>query len=194
MKCCPEYEEKMLLDIYGELDSRTHSEWLAHLGMCAVCREEHARLLRLLGRVKEIMTPPALSSGETDGLVKAVRKETRSFKTPEWPAAWRWLSKPWRLTPALATVCALAALIVFLSPGTFSTVLHKFSISGQESVEGINGEDMEVIKNLDLLKQMDTVQKLVQTLDEPENSPAPLPEKNPDTQGSLQDEKREHYA
>lgn len=191
MKCCPDFVERLLLDVYGELDSRNHSEWLAHLGSCNACTEERMRLLRLLEKVKEIMTPPALSAGETEGLVRAVREETRSLKKQ---VLWQWFGKPWRLTPALATVCALLALIIFLTPGTFDTVLHKFRASGQESMEGINGEDMEVIRNLDLLKQMDTVQKLVQTLDEPENSSPPVPEKNPDIQGSMKDEKRQHYA
>ena len=46
-------------------------------------------------------------------------------------------------------------------------------------------QDLDVIKNLDMLKDMETIRTLVQTIDEPNNTGKDSPMFDPDTQGTL---------
>jgi hypothetical protein len=193
MNDCPEYKEILLLDIYGELDSESRSKWQSHLKKCGVCQEERSRMMRLMGKMKGVMSPPPIALRDTEGLVKAVRAEVRQSKQPgiRWP--WEWLSRPWRIGPALATACVFAAIISIWSLGTFDSFFGRDPISGKDFLQEMRPEEAEIIRNLDFLEHMDSVEKLVQTLDEPEEDP-PAPEGTSNTQGMIDHEKRVHYS
>jgi len=191
MNSCPEYKEILFLDIYGELDSVSRSKWQAHLKECAVCRNEHTKMLNLVGRVKETMTPPPLTGAESRLLTKAVRAEMIQGRERKPKAGW--FSQHWRVTPALATACVFAAIISIWSLGTFDSFLNKERTVGKDYSQSIRAEDMEIIKNLDLLTQMDSVERLVHTLDEPEEDP-PMPEPDSKTQGMTKNDKRVYYS
>lgn len=195
MKNCPKYEEMLFLDVYGELDSSSRSEWQSHLRACPLCREEYERMHRLVHRVKATMPPSFLSQAETDTLVRAVREDLDPMKSKKWSFGWQWLRRPWTLTPALATACVFAVFISLLSRGAFDTVFDKYMDPREEPWQKtVQAEDLEIIMNLDLLKQMDSLQKLVQSLDEPENDQQPNPETTPDTQGMIRHEQRSPNA
>lgn len=191
MNICPEYKEILFLDIYGELDSISRSKWQAHLKGCAVCKKEYTRMIGLVGRVREIMTPPPLAPPETRSLIKAVRAEMIHGEERKSRAGW--LSRHWRFSPALATACVFAAMISIWSLGTFDSFLNKDRSLGKEYWQELRAEDVEIIRNFDLLKQMDSVEKLVHTLDEPEDDRF-VPEVDSKTQGMTNHEKRVHYS
>ncbi|RJR54407.1 MAG: hypothetical protein C4576_00700 [Desulfobacteraceae bacterium] len=191
MKSCAEYKEILFMDVYGELDSITRSRWEAHLSECATCRQEYTRMLRLAGKVKEVMTPPPLTEADSRSIIRAVR--TEMIQGEERRSKPGWLSRSWRLSPALATACVFAAIISIWSLGSFDSHLKKDKSVGKEHSQGVRVEDLEIIKNLDLLKQMDSVEKLVHALDEPEDDPS-TPGSDPRPQGMTSHEKRVRYS
>jgi hypothetical protein len=175
MSCCPEYEELLFLDTYGELDPDSRSRWNAHLASCPACKEDSLRLLRLVARVKETLTPPPLPLAASQAWIRSAR-ESLLAESPTW--SWRirqWFSGPWRSSTALATVCVFFALVSLLSFGPFQGISHRHGTSGQDPLQGLRSEEEEIINHLDLLSQMDNLQRLVQTLDEP-NGDIPVPE------------------
>ncbi len=187
MNGCPEYQEILHLEIHGELDPAAHSRWQSHLRTCGPCREERIRMMRLMGTMKEVMTPPPLSQSERVGLLAAVRSGMKQGKEPEPHWLRQWLSRPWRAGPALVTACVFAAMISIWSLGTFD------SFFGREPLQGIQPGDEEVIRNLDLLRHMDSVERLVQTLDEPEEEPS-APGETSNTHGMINHEESVHSA
>jgi hypothetical protein len=192
MNGCPEYKEILSLDIHGELDAASRARWESHLRTCAACNEERLQLTRLVERVKEAMSPPPLVREETNRLLKAVRsgvnrgEERRSH-------VWQWFSRPWKVGPALATACVFAAMVSIWSLGTFDSLFTGEKRSETDSLKKVRQEDAEIIRNLDFLRQMDSVEKLVNTLDESEEDPS-LPDGNSKHQGLIGHEKRVHYS
>ncbi len=169
MRCCPEYEELLFLDTYGELDPGSRSRWKAHLASCPACKEESLRMLRLVARVKETLTPPPLPSAASTAWIRMAR-ESLIAESPAW--SWRvrqWFSRPWRFSTALATACVFFGLVSLLSFGPFQGIFHRHGTSGQDSLQGLGSEEeVEIINHLDLLRQLDELQRLVRTLDEPD--------------------------
>jgi hypothetical protein len=175
MSCCQEYEELLFLDAYGELDPGSRSRWDAHLTSCPACREESHRMLRLIARVKETLTPPPLPSTSGNAWARAARRSLVEGR-PTW--SWRvrqWFSRPWRFSTALATACVLVGLVSLLSLGPFHGFFHRPGSSAQDPLQGLGSEEVEIINHLDLLKQLDDLQRLVQTLDAPDGD-TPVPE------------------
>jgi hypothetical protein len=181
MKSCPEYEEFLLLDAYGELDPRSKSLWGAHLASCRACKEESRRMLQMVATVKETLTPPPLTAHAGERLVKAVRESANEAGDSAWPlwgSVWQWFCRPWRFSTALATACVFAVLVSLLSLGPFQGLFHRNGTPGQEAVQTLGSEDVEIINHLDFLRQLDSLQRLVQTLDEPDGDPVPEPTSN----------------
>jgi len=52
MKQCSDYQEMLLLDVYGELNPLERHAWENHLGACEHCRKEKEHLVRLLQTIK----------------------------------------------------------------------------------------------------------------------------------------------
>lgn len=187
MKGCPEYEEFLLLDIHQELDTSSRARWMTHLASCPACKEEALRMRQVVGKVKEHLTPPPLALNAQEGLVRAVCKSVNAdgrVVWSWWSLAWAWFSRPWRFSTALVTVCVFAALISLFTLGNFQELLYRNGSSGQEAPQGLASEEVEIIQNLDLLKQLDSLQRLVQTLDdEPDGDPS-LPEPTSNSRGA----------
>lgn len=191
MKSCAEYKEILFLDIYGELDSVTRSKWKAHLSECEICKQEYTGMLSLVGKVKGVMTPPPLPEADSQSMIRAVRAEMiQGEGIRSKPGR---LRRSWRLSPAIATACVFAAIISIWSVGSFDSHLDKDRGAGKDYSQGVRVEDLEIIKNLDLLKQMDSVEKLVHALDEPDDDPS-MPESDSRPQGMTNYEKRVHYS
>ena len=164
MKACPNHQETLFLDVYGELDPVKRSVWERHLETCAGCLEERQRLLGLLDRVRDEMGPPQLSPKKASALSWSIKRGLR-----EQQASSRWwkglLGTPNRLIPSLAVVS-----LVFVALGWF-TINKVYDPSSIQKVSGLKSEeqmvvkDSEVINNLELLEEMDTLRKLVQVVD-----------------------------
>ena len=193
MRSCPEYEEMIVLDAHGELDSNARAACETHLQTCAACREERLRLLKMLGGVKETLRHPAIPQEQSERLVRSVRASLSREKKAA--GGWRefFLGRPFRLMPAMASLCVLViALYVFgLSPVGGPTRIQTDSDS--KPWGELKAEDVEIIKNMDLLREMDWVQRLVQAIDEADDGP-PTSKMPGNSQESFHHEGRGHYA
>jgi hypothetical protein len=164
MKACSKRQETLWLDIYEELNPNERQAWEQHLENCPGCREERQRLLHLLQRVKDEMPPPELSVERARALSWSIKRVLR-----DQGAVTRWrkriLGVPNRLIPALVAACLLIGVFGWFtidklqSPSTFQ------NLSGLNSEEQMSVKDLEVIDNLELLEELDTLQKLVQVVD-----------------------------
>ncbi|MGD2127086.1 MAG: hypothetical protein PVG99_13460 [Desulfobacteraceae bacterium] len=164
MKVCSDRQETFWLDLYGELDPKEQLAWDQHLRSCAGCREERGRMHHLLARIKEEMAPPQLSLERASALSWSIKRKLRH---EELRAGWwkRIVATPKRMIPAVA-----AASLLIVAFGWFSAKIFQSPTMVQDASSGrqVTATDLEVINNLELLEELDTLQKLVQVLDDKE--------------------------
>ena len=177
MKPCSDYQETLLLDVYGELKPAERRAWENHLGTCEHCRKEKEQLLRLLQTIKTALPTPTLSPDKIVEHVREIQGKLREEANLPW---WRKMRfrLPQPLIPALTTACVLLIIISWFGLKEF----RKFgilSISPQTtSEEQINRNDLEVVENLDFLKEMGEVEKLVKHLDKADSPSSSTQPKN----------------
>jgi len=167
MKPCTHYQETLLLDVYGELNPHERPEWEKHLEQCEPCRSERERLINLLRAVKATMPSPYVLSEKAEGLPSSIRSAWREGleKKPNRKTFW---GTPARFAPALAAACLVIAVAGWFS---FKEFRHADIIQKGSNVvikEQLASEDLEVVKNLELLEEMEDVEKLVELLDRPD--------------------------
>jgi hypothetical protein len=189
MQACRNQNEILMLDALGELnDPRMRRDWEDHLKACAGCRKERTRVLNLLGKVKHAGMPPELSAEQADAMAQTIRWKLRNERLkPRQEASHRF-----RFMPVLATACAI---IVFVLGGY--RLQQYLSVPGNEmemSADLMLPEDLEIIKNFDLLKEMDTIEKLMHVVDIPDNGPGAEEDAPEETQGMHRDENGKKYA
>jgi len=93
----------------------------------------------------------------------------------------------------LAAACA--AIVVVL--GGYRLQQQYLSVPGNEmelSADLMLPEDLEIINNYDLLKDMDTIEKLIHVVDIPGNGHGSEEETPEETQGMRRDENGKNYA
>jgi anti-sigma factor RsiW len=159
-QACRNHQETLMLDVMGELsDHRLRRTWEAHLERCAPCRVERQRLVRLFATMRASAAPPELSGAEAALMGGRVLRELRR------PADRRvGAGRSLRLAPAMA---AAGVMIIVAAAGYFFQ--DQFFGSGKVAdlrlEEQLPLQDVEVIKQLDFLKSLDTIEKLVQVVD-----------------------------
>ncbi len=164
MEPCPDYKETLWLDVYDELDPNERPNWERHLEECEACREERKRLFRLIQTVKEAVPSPALSPEKAQAIASSIKRKINSEREDMW---WRkrLFGTPSRLIPALATSCLLIVALSWFSLKELKNPAGVQTISGLALEEQVISEDLDVIRNLELLQEMETLEKLVKFLD-----------------------------
>jgi hypothetical protein len=178
MKSCSGYQEMLFLDVYGELNPAERRAWENHLGSCEHCRKEKEQLVRLLQTIKTVLPTPTLSPDKIAEDVRSIQKKLREEANLPW---WRKVGffLPQRLIPALTTACLLLIIVSWFGLKEFRKFDMLSPSSQTISEEQINRDDLDVVANLDFLKEMDDVEKLVKHLDETDSqSPSTQPEIN----------------
>jgi hypothetical protein len=91
-----------------------------------------------------------------------------------------------RFIPTLAAACVLIITVMagYWFKDSFFGAGRVFDLASEPQLEM---PDLDVVKHLDLLRDMGTIEKLIQIVDIPDNGMAPG-EPNPETQGSQPDE------
>jgi anti-sigma factor RsiW len=188
MQACRNQNEILMLDALGELnDPRMRSDWEDHLKACGACRRERARVLNLLGKVKHAGMPPELSAEQADAMAKTISWKLRNERIKTFKETPRWF----RFRPMLAAACAV---ILVVMAGYYFKERHSDSAKEMAMVtEFMPPQDLEVIKHLDLLKDMDTIEKLIHVVDIPENGTGTEQDAS-ETQGMYPDENGKSYA
>jgi len=181
MEACHNQKKNLVMYVYGELDSDSGKEIENHLKRCKVCRSEYQQLLSLLGNIRETVTSPELSPKQVNSLVTNIKWKLKGRKKDEW---WRrYLDfRPAHMIPAIATACILimtAGIIGYIKINDTNDFESAAIQQGEEIM--LSDTDLEIVKNLEFLKEMNAIQKLSQVVDSDG-------EINP--QGELDNEKR----
>ena len=191
MQACEHLKENFTLYIYGELDPAASREVEIHLESCEGCRNEHARLSTVLAKVKEASLSPQLSPMEARAMAAEI---SRTLKAGRRRTGWRQYLEfmPSRLIPRAAMACGLVitvAVIGYLNlnktPGTAPV-----SMNQNEEIM-LSDKDLEILDNLELLKEMDAIQKLSRVV-APDGESESQRGLDNDTRGMKQDADR-HY-
>jgi predicted anti-sigma-YlaC factor YlaD len=178
MKPCSDYQAMLLLDVYGELNPAERRAWENHLSTCEHCRKEKEQLLQLLQTIKTALPAPTLSPDKIAEHVRSIQWKLREEANLPW---WRKVRfhLPYRLVPALTTACLLLIIASWFGVKEFRKVGLLPTSPQTTSEEQINRNDLEVVENLDFLKEMEDVKKLVKHLDETDSqSPSTQTENN----------------
>ena len=191
MQTCEHLKENLTLYVYGELDPATGREVENHLEICEGCRQEHRRLSTILAKVKQASVSPQLSPMEARAMAAEI---SRTLKAGRRRTGWRQYLEfmPSRLISGAAMACALVitvAVIGYLNlnktPGTAPV-----SMNQNEEIM-LSDKDLEILDNLELLKEMDAIQKLSRVV-APDGESESQRGLDNDTRGMKQDADR-HY-
>jgi len=161
MDACRDYQETLLLDVYGELGYKERADWEQHLASCLGCREERQKMLRFLGRIKESSLPPELSPEKASALSWAIkRKLSGRDADSHW---WDRLGPfPARAMAAVTAGCCVVVLSGWLALKWFQV---PSPVPGPAAEIQLSQKDLEVIRNLELLEELETLRKLVHVID-----------------------------
>ncbi|MBW2203448.1 MAG: hypothetical protein JRF52_04955 [Deltaproteobacteria bacterium] len=164
MEPCPDYKETLCLDVYDELDPNERPNWERHLEECEACREERKRLVGMIQTVKEAVPSPELSPEKAQAIARSIKRQMRNEREGMW---WRvnLFGRSNRLIPAYATACLLIVALSWFSLNEFKRPGAVQMIPDLALEEQIISEDLDVIRNLDLLQEMEVLEKLVKFLD-----------------------------
>ena len=186
MQACEHLIENLTLYVYGELDPVAEGKVSDHLEGCEACRNEHQRLSSILDKVREASVSPQLSPLQARAMAAEINRTLKAGTRRTW---WReYLAVlPTRLAPAVAMAGALVitvAIIGYLSlnrnPGTVTVSQH------QNEELMLSDNDLEILDNLEMLKEMDAIQKLSRVVN-PDDESGPLPGLDNGTRGMRQD-------
>jgi anti-sigma factor RsiW len=165
VKPCQDFQETLLLDVYGELAPPAREAWERHLEVCEGCRAERERLHQFLRQLKEAMPAPSLSPEKDRALADSILKELETEGERKW-----WKRRFWRfsnrLVPAIAAVCLVILVFGWLSMRGAKTPSSFQARTNLNSEQKMAARDLEVIRNLELLEEMDVLEKLVRVVDE----------------------------
>ena len=181
MEACHNQKKNLVLYVYGELDSDSGKEIEDHLERCEGCQSEYQQLISLLGNIKETVTSPELSPKQVNSLISNIKRELKDRKKDKW---WRrYLDlRPVHMIPAMATACILiitAGIIGYVKINDTNT-FQQAAIEQNEELM-LSDTDLEIVKNLEFLKEMNAIQKLSQVVDSDDEL---------NSQGEIDNEKR----
>jgi anti-sigma factor RsiW len=165
MEPCPDYKEKLMMHVYGELEQKDCFALERHLKECEGCRRERDRLARLLERIKETLPAPEVSPVLSREMTGSILRELKEKKEKTW---WRKLrvTGGYRAIPAFAAACLIVIAIGWFGIKTLDRSSPSQTTFTQGSEHQLVGEDSEVIQNLEFLEDMDILNKLVERVDE----------------------------
>jgi hypothetical protein len=160
MQACEHLIENLTLYVYGELDPVTGQEVANHLENCEGCRQEHERLSTILVKVKEASVSPQLSPLEARAMAADISRKLTAGRRRTW---WRQYLEfmPSRWIPAAAMAGALVMTVAVVGYLKLNETPSLAPVSLNQNEELMLGDkDIEILDNLELLKEMDAIQKL----------------------------------
>jgi hypothetical protein len=110
------------------------------------------------------MPTPTLSHEEAETLASAITRKLRGEREEAW-----WRKRAWgvpnRLIPALAAVSIVIVVLGWFGMKNLRRPGSPKSISHVKSEGQILVMDLDIIENLELLEEMDTLRKLIHVVD-----------------------------
>jgi hypothetical protein len=169
MSACLNKEKILLLDVHGGLDPQERAAWEKHLQTCDGCLDEKKRTLQLLENIKQTIEMPVFDSKTDDIFTRKLMNKlhTRKItnkKRVKWPSIWL------RPFPALAGACIIILVIGIYSLKMLHTTSGNHYQADSNLAEMISTEELEIITNLDMLNDMDSIRKIVELVDYSESN------------------------
>lgn len=165
MKTCSHYQALLWAAVHGELPPAERPALDDHLADCSACRHEKERLTQVLQSTKAVLAPPERSAAEQAELTRRIRRALAADRQRQ--VGWRrFLPTPgaWRL-PALAAAGTAVALLVWLAlPGVQPQPPMRTAATPAQEEPALY-EDIEILNNLDMLEELEDIQRLVRVVD-----------------------------
>jgi hypothetical protein len=181
---CKEYHESLMLDVMGEPDPDKGLHWQAHLNGCEACHSERMRLTTLLEEMKKNASPPRLPEAGVESFAQRIswtlRNERIQAGLKQQPRA-----TIVRRIPAMVALCILLVFGTFLWYRGEGRLFRSEQAGDRRAEMALPKQDQDVIKNLDMLRDLETIRMLVQTIDHPDNTGKNAPKIHQDTRGTL---------
>lgn len=192
MKPCAKHREILFLDVYGDLDPEIRSAWEEHLKDCEACRREKERVQRLVAGVQGIMDAPKLSESQVDEAVYHVRKRIAGIRREKaWYRCFGF--RPWGFAAAAGALSVMLFMWATLDIGGPNVPFKMPITSLYDTQEHALVENLEIIQHLDMLREMESLRKLVQIVDDVDRK-VPDTETQPDILGKNRHGKRKIFA
>lgn len=170
IKNCPQREKQLWLYVLDEIPEDQRSDFAAHLEHCAACRAEHQRISAILGKIRSADGRVSLRVGEADAMTRSIldayspkirfQNERRKRVRPRLPA----LSAA---AAAVFIIFAVFGIYRWTQPDSEMPFTAVFPETQQRSSDA-----SEMLQDLDLLREFQTVEKLATVLEEAD-APAP---------------------
>jgi len=185
MQPCDHLKENLTLYIYGELDPVSGREVEDHLAICADCRQGHRHLSSVLAKVREAGETPELSPREVRVMAADTNRQLNAG-----PGQTRWWQfqgfMPPRLIPTAAIAAALMIAVAVIGYLKLNPTMGIPPVSMTQNEElMLSDKDLEILDNLELLKEMEAIQKLSRVVDPNGETDSPWDRDN-DTRGMRQ--------
>jgi hypothetical protein len=193
VEACHNQKENLVLYAYGELDSDSAKEIETHLAICKSCGDEYKRLSALLGKIRETVKTPVLSPQQVKTMVTNIKWKLKERQGAKW---WhRYLElEPARMIPVVATACILIIIAGILGYVKINETKRLQPYAEHQSEELIlSDRDLEIVNNLEFLKEMDAIQKLSQVVDV-NGEINPQGEIDTETRGMKQDAHHKYFV
>lgn len=193
MEACHNQKKNLVLHAHGELDSNIVREVENHLTTCEFCRSEYRQLVSLLGNIRDAATSPELSPKQVNSLITNINWKLNRRQKEKW---WRrYLNyRPSHMIPVIAAACILVVIAGIIGYVNINETNQVQTFAGQRNENlMLSDTDLEIVKNLEFLKEMDAIQKLSRVVDPAGevNSPGELDE---ETRGMRQDGHRKYFV
>jgi len=150
-------DELIMLALVGELPSEAIASLLKHIESCEACRERFAQISQFDKELKSLAEPEPLSLWEIARITNAIHRPKQLSIFPKVI-----------LKPLALGLCAIA----FTFAGWWKIHQHTkppLQITSTQE-EAISQEDLNVIAHIDMLEELDDIEKLTKILDEPSRS------------------------
>lgn len=172
MTSCPERKEQLYLALHGELPAAARKDWLGHIKICGGCREELTHLKRIREKVRRDLPDPALSLGEANAMAATIFGKPAA--TADRHRGFGFLRPVFITGLAAACIIALSAVVfqAYFKVGPDGTDIG--NLTADRHTTAVASEDAEIIRNLEILKNFNTIEKLVRVVDNgPDREHAP---------------------
>ena len=169
MSACPHYKKTLMLDVLGELDQKKREDLNRHLDRCPSCKAEKVAFIRTLKAAKASFEAPPL--GETESAAmrsRVIRELTGGSKKPARPPRTFFLFRA--VVPALATACTLLILLGVMAAKYLSGPKIALNPQPLHLQVQTTADDAAIITNMDLLSDLDALNKLARVIDRPQPS------------------------
>ncbi|MEJ5300895.1 MAG: zf-HC2 domain-containing protein [Thermodesulforhabdaceae bacterium] len=146
-------DELITLALMGELSPESESFFRNHITSCEVCMERVTKLSEFYRKLKTFSEPEPLNIWEIARLTRAIRK-------PKHKSVFTSLLKP--------VAVGLCVMIITVG-GWWKLRDHSLSFLTTANIqqeENISPEDLNVIAHIDMLEELDSIEKLTKVLDE----------------------------